>query len=439
MSLKLRLVGAIFLVLLLGSLAGICVAGWRARTALKDELDSAMQGGRQTVASAFEDLPRSDHPARDLRQLVGAFDGARHLAAVWRGADGALRLASRPTTASPAPRLFAQWLAPPMTSETIAIPVAGYGAMELTPIAAVDVGALWTEFVGLALALAASLAAAAAAAWLVVGRALRPLALFSAAFDRIGRGDYGAAAPEGGPSELARLGRAVNLMARRLGDMRETTRALEEQLCTLQDEERADLARDLHDEIGPHLFAVGADAATGRRLVADGAGPEAAERLAAIEASARHMQGLVRDILTRLRPTEIFELGLAPAIAEVVAFWRARRPQICFHVEAPDDEAAVAPAYRETVYRLVQESLANAVRHASPERIDVVVRAQADGGVLVSVADDGRAGTAEGSGFGLTGMRERVTALGGRLEIAQGDDKGWTVLARLPAPASSAA
>jgi len=57
-------------VLLLGSVAGVGMAGWQARRALREELAAALTGGRQTVASAFEDLPRSDHPARDLRQLV---------------------------------------------------------------------------------------------------------------------------------------------------------------------------------------------------------------------------------------------------------------------------------------------------------------------------------------------------------------------------------
>ena len=81
MSLRIRVLVAIALVLLLGSVTGIGVAGWQAKQALREELAAALAGARQTVDSAFEDLPRSDHPAQDLRQLVATFDGNRHLAA----------------------------------------------------------------------------------------------------------------------------------------------------------------------------------------------------------------------------------------------------------------------------------------------------------------------------------------------------------------------
>lgn len=97
-------------------------------------------------------------------------------------------------------------------------------------------------------------------------------------------------------------------MARRLGAMQTRNRGLEEQLRTLQDEERADLARDLHDEIGPHLFAASVDAAMARRLIGEGKTEQAVDRLTAISAAVGHMQALVRDILGRLRPTELIEL-----------------------------------------------------------------------------------------------------------------------------------
>ena len=251
---------------------------------------------------------------------------------------------------------------------------------------------------------------------------------------------------EAGPSELVRLGRGVNDMAGRLAAMQATTHRLEDQLRTLQDEERADLARDLHDEIGPHLFAVNVDAAMARRLIGEGRTDEALRQVESIQAAVGHTQRLVRDILGRLRPTELIELGLKAAIDELVAFWSARQPGIAFSVRVPDDEALpLADDIRETVYRVIQEALNNAVRHGRPGRIEVVV-SRADGGDIVArVSDDGAAsGKPEGVGFGLRGMRERVTAAGGRLTIERGSGGrgaggGWTVAARLAAfPAGEA-
>ena len=434
MSLRVRVVAAIALVLLLGAVAGVGVAGWQARQALREELTAALTGGRQTVASAFEDLPRSDHPARDLRQLVDTFDGNRHLAAALKDDRGDVIVASRLTPAMAAPAWFGALLRTPAPVERIAAPVAGRETIVLTPVFANDVGALWAEFVDLAVVLAVSLAIGSAVVWLTVGRALRPLADFSAAFVRIGSGDYGAKVREEGPQELTRLGRGVNDMARRLGAIEARNRGLEEQLRTLQDEERADLARDLHDEIGPHLFAANVDAAMARRLIDEGRPDQALEQLVAIQAAVGHMQALVRDILGRLRPTELIELGLTAAIGELVAFWRARHPSVRFAVRTPPDEADIDEPLRETAYRVIQESLNNAVRHGRPERIDIDVTVAPDGEVTVCVADDGApSGRPDGAGYGLIGMRERVAAARGELIVTRGEAGGWTVIARLPA------
>src|SRR5579859_538207 len=181
-----------------------------------------------------------------------------------------------------------------------------------------------------------------------------------------------------------------------------------------------------------------------RRLIGEGRAEEALRQVESIQAAVGHTQRLVRDILGRLRPTELIELGLKAAIDELVAFWSARQPGIAFSVRVPDDEdLPLADEVRETVYRVVQEGLNNAVRHGRPGRIEITV-ARADGGeILARVSDDGApSGKPEGDGFGLRGMRERVAAAGGRLTISRGDGDrgaggrgagGWTVAARLAA------
>jgi two-component system sensor histidine kinase UhpB len=215
---------------------------------------------------------------------------------------------------------------------------------------------------------------------------------------------------------------------------------LEAQLRTLQDEERADLARDLHDEIGPHLFAANVDAAMAERLIAAGEGAEAVATVRAIQSGVGHIQRLVRDILGRLRPAELIELGLTAAIGELVAFWRARRPAITFDLSLPADDTLIAAELHETLYRVVQEGLTNAVRHGRPSRIEVEIALSGAAEVVARITDDGAgAPDAEGSGFGLIGMRERVAAARGRLSIERGRPLGgWSVVARLPTGAIAA-
>jgi two-component system sensor histidine kinase UhpB len=435
MSLRTRVVAAIAVLLFTGSLVGVALAGWQAKQVLREELAAALSGGRLTVTGAFDSLGRSDNPARDLNRLVAAFDGNRHVQAVLYDATGRLARASRPIAARAAPAWFARMLLAGPRGLTLRVPGPPGGWIVLSPVPANDVAAIWSEFIDLGAVLAASLGLGCWLVWLTVGQALRPLSDFSAAFLRIGSGDYSAAVRAAGPSELVRLGRGVNDMAGRLAAMQARTHRLEDQLRTLQDEERADLARDLHDEIGPHLFAVNVDAAMARRLIAEGHTAEAVKQVEAIQEAVAHMQRLVRDILGRLRPTELIELGLKAAIEALVTFWSARHPAIVFRVDVPDDEALpLADDARETLYRVVQEGLNNAVRHGRPGRIEIEVARLEGGEVLARVTDDGAAGAKPGvAGFGLRGMRERVAAAGGGLSVGRGPKGGWSVMARLAA------
>ena len=169
-----------------------------------------------------------------------------------------------------------------------------------------------------------------------------------------------------------------------------------------------------------------------RRLIGEGQSAEALVQLEAIEGAVAHMQRLVRDILGRLRPTELFELGLTAAINELVAFWRARNPAIRFAVNVPHDESQSIPdRVRETLYRVVQEALNNAVRHGRPSHIQIEIGGDGDD-VFARVADNGVPGDkADGVGFGLVGMRERVAAARGKLTVSR-RATGWEVTARLP-------
>lgn len=433
MSLRLRVLVAIALVLAPGAGGGAVFAGWLARQTVRAELVAALVGGRQTVDRAIEALPGAGPASeRDLRQLVATFDGNRHVTAQLVGANDAVVVSSRPPPAPHrAPAWFMALLDPRLSALRITAPG---GAVILTPAPRNDVGDAWQQFVYALVVLGLVGLASALLVYITIGRALRPLAELTGAFGRVGAGDYGTRVEEAGPGELARLAHSFNLMAGDLEAMRRRTRVLEEQILKLQDEERAELARDLHDEIGPHLFAVNIDAAMLGQSLAAGREAEASQRVKAIQAAVGHMQRQVRDILSRLRPAQLVELGLGAAIGELVEFWRSRRPDIVFAVHLAADDAALPDAVQEVVYRIVQEGLSNAVRHGQPGRIEVVVRAGPGGEVTVRVVDDGvgRKGAAGEPGFGLVGMRERVEALGGSLSVQPGAAGGWTVLARAP-------
>jgi two-component system, NarL family, sensor histidine kinase UhpB len=430
MSLRYRVVIAVVLVLVLGAGVGLALAGWQARHWLRGELTSAEASGRLAVTRTFADLDRSGQPDQDLKTLVATFDGDRHIQAVLTGADGRLLAASNPEPARPPPRWFAGLLHQEIAPVRLASPRGG-AMVELRPVYTNDTAAVWPEFLDLALVLVLSCLGGATLVWAVVGRALEPLSAIGHVLPRIGAGDYAARAPERGPPELEDLARGVNEMAERLAAMRIRNRALEEQILTLQDEERADIARDLHDEMGPHLFAANVDLAMMAGLISAGRSEAALEQMGSVQAAIAHIQRLVRDILGRLRPPRLLELGLGPAILDLIEFWRQRRPEVTFETRLPPDDYSAPDPVLETAYRLVQESLSNAVRHSAPTTIAVTLE-QRGAALWIEVRNDGAPGAAATPGFGLTGMIERVAATGGMLEAGPTDNGNWQVLAVLP-------
>jgi two-component system sensor histidine kinase UhpB len=285
--------------------------------------------------------------------------------------------------------------------------------------------------------LGAGAAIGLALVYVAIGAAFRPLRSLSAEFQRIGAGDYGGRVAECGPAELLSLQQGFNRMASELTATTARNRLLADQLLNIQEEERADIARDLHDDIGPHLFAVKMDAEMILKLCESGRHDAVSEQARSIQAAVGHMQRQVREVLSRLRPTRMTELGLNEAIFDLVRFWMDRRPDIDFRVSLLDDEADLPDQVKEIVFRTVQEATSNAVRHGRPKTVRIELVAEADG-LCASIVDDGAgdAAKSDGGGLGLVGMRERIVSVGGSLVYGPTAD-GWTTQARFALPARS--
>jgi two-component system sensor histidine kinase UhpB len=433
MSLRIRLVLWLGCVLAVTLSLGCALAGWHAVGSVRTELQAALATGRQTVANSLEEntLPN------ELRQIVATFDGNRHVVATLTDGPGAVIASSvLQAPARPIPGWFRRAIGPRLDPVMLAVPS---GAIVLIADPTNEVGEVWGQANDTARTLALFFTLTVVLIYWAIGRALAPLERLAGAFGRLGLGDYAARLDPVGPPELVRLAGGFNRMAEQLGDVEAQNRLLQEQLLTLQEEERADLARDLHDEIGPFLFAAGIDAAGIPSLLQAGRVAEVGDRADAIRDSVVHMQAHIRTILGRLRPLSFGAVGLGEAIGNLVAFWHDRHPDIDFVLDVAEEDDALTEAVRATVCRIVQESLCNAVRHGGPARIEIsVTRDAAD--VVVRVADDGAGPGAAGvtPGFGLVGMRERVRAQAGTLAIsARAGGRGLAVTARLPCDAEA--
>ena len=292
---------------------------------------------------------------------------------------------------------------------------AGTGTLTLEADPHNEVAEAWSDMRLTLVIMAVFFATVLALAFFTIRAALAPLRDVREALLRIGAGDLSTRIAPGVAHELAPLRDGVNAMAERLAATVEQNRALNEQVINLQEEERAELARDLHDEVAPFVFAVGADAAMIRQYLAREATAEIGPCADAISEAVRHMQRHLKGVLRRLAPGALLDLGLSGAIDDLIGFWATRRPQVRFSLAVTGEP--LDPPLDAIAFRVVQESVSNAIRHGDPATIDILIDVDDDAATIV-VEDDGRGLPADGrAGFGLAGMRERVRSAGGTIAI----------------------
>jgi two-component system sensor histidine kinase UhpB len=206
----------------------------------------------------------------------------------------------------------------------------------------------------------------------------------------------------------------------------------------IQEEERRVLARELHDELGQYLNAVKIDAVCLR----DGDGVSLHQVHAgavAIISMTDHLQVVVRDMVRRLRPAGLDELGLPAALENCIEGWRRRMPSVEFTMVVGDDIGKLDEVTNITLYRLVQEGLTNVAKHARATRVEIVMQqrgaTRAGAPEVVLTVQDNGIGTraaATDAGLGIVGMRERVEALAGRFDLTSVHGGGFGFTAWLP-------
>jgi two-component system sensor histidine kinase UhpB len=217
-----------------------------------------------------------------------------------------------------------------------------------------------------------------------------------------------------------------------------TNRRLTQEYLRLQESERKHLARELHDQLGQYLNAIKLDAVS----IQDCAQREpellhgSAEKI--IEA-VNHVHGVVSDMIGRLRPVGLDELGLVAAIEHCVDHWQQRLPQTRFTLSVVGEFDGLEESLAITLYRLIQEGLTNVYKHAQAQQVDIILERRElppapAPNILLRMSDDGRGmvPTAATSRFGLSGMRERVAMAGGHFELQSTPGRGLSFEASLP-------
>jgi len=203
--------------------------------------------------------------------------------------------------------------------------------------------------------------------------------------------------------------------------------------------ERLRIARELHDIVAHSIGIIAIQAGSGRR-VCDASPAEARDALAAIEATSRETLSGLRRMMTGLRHAEPGSgpgqapLGPAPGLADIerlAAMTLEAGVQV--EVEWLGSQEPLPADIDLSAFRIIQEAVTNVVRHAGTDRCLVWIDQQ-DGYLSIEVTDSGRGGGTAGTGYGITGMRERASLLGGDFSAGPRPGGGFQVAARLPVP-----
>jgi two-component system sensor histidine kinase UhpB len=195
-----------------------------------------------------------------------------------------------------------------------------------------------------------------------------------------------------------------------------------------QEEERARVARDLHDEVNQSLTGLLLRLEAAR----EAAPPELEAELDETKALANQAMRELLSLARQLRPTALDDLGLTAATAGQVE--QLAHGEIKAEFSAEGDLSDLGDDAQLVVYRVAQEALSNAARHSGAENVDVQLQRRADGGVELQVTDDGRGFAFDESegGLGIAGMRERALLIGGELTIESRPERGTKVRLVVP-------
>jgi two-component system sensor histidine kinase UhpB len=347
-----------------------------------------------------------------------------------------------------APDWFARLLAPQVTK--ITFPLRGGVRLVIEAQASRAVLDAWDGILRLtALGLGMFVVINGLAFW-SVAHVLEPFPIITDGLERIQQGELSHRLPPLAGYEASTIGSAFNRMAQAVEDKvrverqaRDAETRLEErrEMASLADqrveEERRLIAHELHDEFGQSVTAIRSLALAIATQTETRDAPTA-EIARLISDEAARLYDAMHGLIPRLAPLTLDTLGLAATLESLARDWQRRHPLVALTLRH-DLPPELGPSVTLAIYRLIQEGVINALRHANPSRVDVEVRSDPQR-INVTVTDDGSGLPAEWSKpghFGLRGLNDRVTQLGGSFHVGNAAGSGTLLTAEIPLAAAS--
>jgi two-component system sensor histidine kinase UhpB len=438
----------LLLVFILIDIIAVLAAGsaiiLRARMQTRVEVTSSMRLAESLVGDAVRLAHQEQTAEQFLASLPAQLQAMRHVRFVVRDAAGVPIVATSPGDASrradthaPAPDWFAALVAPLVVARTIPVAVddSVVGQIEIIGEPADEIAEVWGNVTVMGIVAVLLNGTMIGILYVLFGRVLDPLSVLADGLSDLECQTYSVRLPRPQARELSIITEHFNALASALESLRAENLRLNRRLITAQDDERRRTALELHDEVGPCLFGLKANAssiANAAENLPAAVKRSVTERLHDILSIAGHLQAINRSMLARLRPMALGHVPLEDMLDQLIDERSRQHTDIAFSFASEGLLRSYGDSIDLTVYRCIQESVTNALRHADAKNVTVKLIGAA-ARLALTVSDDGRGlDPSKPSGIGTRGIRERVEGLGGRYLIESRPGCGTEVRISIP-------
>jgi two-component system sensor histidine kinase UhpB len=452
-----QLLIAVGVINLLAALLAGGLAILNTRSATKAEIEASLEVAQRFVAATLSELSAQGKANQLDQELSLQLKHLRHVRIMFMDTMGQLTILSPQAegiSRSDVPSWFSAWVRPQMGNRAVrVVALPGINPVIIVGEPADEIAEHWRSFRSIALVWLLLNTLVIAILYVVLGRLLHPLDSLSKGMVSLEDGHYATRLPLPKVKELAVITGRFNTLAGALETARDENSRLYRQLISVQEEERRAVANELHDEAGPCLFGITANASSIQNLIEQqphGRGMEISQRVSEILSIADRLKLLNRALLKKLRPGPLGRVKLVELLDELIAGFQRRHPDTRISASFGKLAESYGEAIDLTLYRCVQEGITNAIRHGKAATLSVglteIPTPRRNGAkrpharLSLMLSDDGKGiAPATPKGFGLTAMTERVRSLGGRCEIESAPSKGTAIHVEIPVQRAGAA
>ncbi|MBM3543291.1 MAG: HAMP domain-containing protein [Alphaproteobacteria bacterium] len=452
-SVKAQLLIAVGVINVLAAIIVVAVAIPNARLATSLEVEASLEIAQRFVDATTKELAARGQLEQLSEQLPFELRHLRHVRIMIVDSFGNLAVVSpQPEANSPraarwVPKWFKNLVAPKIGARITKVT----SANRMLPVIIVgepsdEIAEAWEEFSELALVWLVLNALVLIVLWAILGRLLDPLISLSRGLHDLEDGDYATRLKPPRVKEIASIANRFNTLAGSLESAREENSTLYRQLISVQERERREIANELHDEAGPCLFGITANASSVKTFanrMTDGRFPEIEQRADEILGIAERLKMMNRALLKELRPGPLGQVKLDQLLNELIAGLQHRHPAVRITASISKLADSYGEALDLTLYRCVQEGIANALESHKAGEIVLEIGEQRLSGkgkrprpmLYFKLVDDGSGFTSLATkSFVLATMTERVRSLGGDCLIEARSPAGASIRIEIPLP-----